>query len=324
MARRWLVLAGLALTTLSMPLLGVVPCYWSLVFILTVGGFGVAAFHPQVASLVGDLSGDRRSFGISVFVFGGTLGLGLSPFWVPSFANRFGLESLPLLAVPGFVLFVILWRLVPLDNPQFRSRMATTFRSSFDGRGWGLAYLTFVVTLRTITNLGLGYFLTMLYAERGFGLVEGAIPLGIYNIAGVLGGLAMGYCAHRTKPKPLVWGSILLSCPALYGFLHTDGVTSFVLLGLGGALIFGSNPITVAMAQELAPKNAAFASGLPLGFTWGIAGLLLLPIGYVADRIGVANTLSYLALLPLITGLLAMWLPVAGRAGSAAAESGTG
>lgn len=314
MARRWLVLAGIALTALFMPLLGVVPSYWTLVIILTAGGFGVAAFHPQVASLVGDLSGDRRTFGISLFVLGGTLGLGLTPFWVPGFASWFGLQFLPIIAVPGAILFFVIWRFVPLENPHFKSRRQTTFRASFDGRGWALTYLAFVVTMRTITNLGIGYFLTLLYWERGFGLVEGAIPLGIYNISGVVGGLVLGYCADRTKPKPLVWGSILLSCPALYAFVCTDGVISLVLLAVGGALILGSNPITVAMAQQLTPKNAAFASGLPLGFSWGIAGLILLPIGYVADRIGVADTLSYLALLPLITGILAMRLATVGEA----------
>ena len=116
MARRWLVLAGLTLTTISMPLLGVVPGYWSLVVILTAGGFGVAAFHPQVASLVGDLSGDRRAFGISLFVFGGTLGLGLTPFWVPLFASRIGLEYLPAISFPGLILVLLLWRFVPLGK----------------------------------------------------------------------------------------------------------------------------------------------------------------------------------------------------------------
>ena len=310
MARRWLVLAGLALTSVSMPLLGIAPGYWSLVFIVAAGGFGVAAFHPQVASLVGDLSGDRRTFGISIFIFGGTLGLGITPFWVPAFAEGIGLWLLPLLAVPGLVLCVILLRFVPLHNPHHSSRSGMTFRASFDGRGWALTYLVFVVTMRTISAFGIGYFLTLLYRDKGFGLVEGAIPLGIYNISGVVGGLVLGYCADRVNPKPLVWGSILLSCPALVGFLHTDGMTSYLLLVLGGVLLLGSNPLTVAMAQEIAPKNAALASALPLGFSWGIAGLMLLPIGYVADRVGLPETLTVLAVLPLLTGILALWLPL--------------
>ncbi len=308
-ARRWLVPAGLALTALSMPLLGIASGYWSLVLIVTACGLGVAAFHPQVASLVGDLSGARRSFGISIFIFGGTLGLGTTPFWIPAFAEEIGLGLLPLMTAPGLVLCAVLLRFVPLNNPHHSSRIGMTFRASFDGRGWALAYLAFVVTLRSISTFGIGYFLTLLYRDRGFGLVEGAVPLGIYNISGVVGGLILGYCADRVNPKPLVWGSILLSGPALFGFLHTDGVTSYVLLALGGALLIGSNPLTVAMAQEIAPKNAALASALPLGFSWGIAGLILLPIGYVADRIGLPNTLTYLAILPLLTGLLALRLP---------------
>ena len=75
MARRWLVVGGLALTTIFAPLMGIAPNYLSLVGILAMGGIGVAAFHPQVFSLAGELSAPRRSFGLALFIFGGTLGL---------------------------------------------------------------------------------------------------------------------------------------------------------------------------------------------------------------------------------------------------------
>ena len=308
MGRRHLVTAGLLLSALCSPLLGLVPTYLGLVAILAAGGMGVAAFHPQAFSLAGDLSRERRSFGLALFIFGGALGLGLTPLWVPYYASAFGLERLALMGVPGVVGVALLLKFVPLENPR-RSPRSLSLRDSLNGQGRALLVITVVVVLRSITSLGFGFYLTMLGKERGLSLVAGSIPLGIYNIAGVVGGLVAGYLADRVNPRPLVWGSLLLSAPFLYAFLYTYELTSYLALVLGGALLMASNSVLVAMAQELAPENSGLASSLPLGFSWGLASLTLPFIGHQADQIGVARTLEYLALLPLLTAALALLLP---------------
>ena len=65
----------------------------------------------------------------------------------------------------------------------------------------------------------------------------------------------------------------------------------------------------ITLAQELSPENSGLASSLPLGFSWGLASLTLPVIGYFGDQIGVAETLKYLALLPILTAGLAFFLP---------------
>lgn len=308
MRRRHLVIWGLLLTALFSPLLGLAPTYLSLVAILAIGGMGVAAFHPQSFSLAGELSGERRSFGLALFIFGGTLGLGLTPLWVPYCADRFGLESLAFAALPGVAVVLLLLKLSPLDNPHVKEK-ALSLRESFNGQGLPLLVITVVVILRSITGLGFGFYLTVLGKERGLSLVAGSIPLGIYNMAGVVGGLVAGYLADRFNPRALVWGSLLLCVPCLYAFLYTEGWASYLTLILGGALLLSSNSILVAMAQELAPQSSGLASSLPLGFSWGLASLTLPFIGHLADQIGVARTLEYLCFLPLPTAALSLLLP---------------
>ena len=117
---------------------------------------------------------------------------------------------------------------------------------------------------------------------------------------------------------------MLLSSPALYGYLQSDGLTAYVLLSLGGGFLLASNSILVAMAQELAPKNSGLASSLPLGFSWGLAGLFLPPIGYAADQIGMGVVLTYLALLPLVTAALALALPSPPSKSETPAQTGDG
>ncbi len=314
MGRRYLVIAGLLLCAIFSPLMGVAPNYALLVVSLALGGIGVAAFHPQVFSLAGELSGERRSFGLALFIFGGTMGLGLSPLWLPLYAEKIGLHALPLVSIPGLLFAVLLIKFVPLDNPQVKEG-GTASNWRLLGRDAGpLALITLIVVLRSVTGLGFGTFLSLLGEERGLNLVMGGVALGVYNIAGVVGALIAGYMADRLSPKGIVCVSLLLSAPPLYAFVSTEDVLmGYVLLAVGGGLLLASNSIMVALAQELAPENSGLASSLPLGLSWGLASTSLPIIGGVADGIGVAETLKYLALLPIFTGLLALFLPSSKR-----------
>ena len=256
------------------------------------------------------MSGSRRSFGLALFIFGGTLGLGLTPLWAPTYTNHFGLENLPYVSIPGLLFLLLLLRFIPLDNPNFANGKSNAQWRNLGDHAGPLFLITAIVILRSVTGLGFGTFLALLAQERGLDLVAGGIPLGIYNIAGVVGALLVGYLADRIDPKPLVWGSLLLSVPPLYAFIYAEGaLASNVLLFIGGGLLMSSNSIMVAMAQELSPENTGLASSLPLGFSWGLASLTLPLIGYLGDHIGVAETLKYLALLPILTAVLAFYLP---------------
>ena len=309
MTRRYLIVSGALLAALFSPLLGIAPNYAALVMVLALAGLGVSAFHPQTFSLAGELSGHRRSFGLALFIFGGTMGLGLTPLWAPYYVTRFGLERLPLVALPGLAAAILLIKFVPLDNPGARRSRSSSLRASLGPKALPLLLITLVVVLRSITAMGFAFYLTLLGKERGLSLVEGAIPLAVYNISGVVSTLIMGYLADRMDPKPLVWGSILLAAPALYGYIHADGAVGYLFLVVGGGMIMASNSVLVAMAQELSPDNSGLASSLPLGFSWGVASLTLPLIGYAADHMGVAQVLKYLALSSICPAFLALLLP---------------
>ena len=310
MRRRWLIVGGVGLAAVFTPLLGLAPSYWVLVTVLCLGGFGVAAFHPQAFSLAGELSGTRRSFGLALFVFGGTMGLGVTPLWVPFCAQSIGLEWLPLVGIPGLVFLLLVLRFVALDNRHAATLERPDRVTGFNGAGRPLALITVVVILRSVTALGFAFFLTVLLSrERGLSLVEGGVPLAAYNIAGVSGALLFGYLGDRFNARPLVCGSLFLSVPALLAFLQIEGPLGYVPLAIGGGLLLASNSILVALAQELVPQRSGLASSLPLGFSWGIASLSLGPVGWLADTYGVTETLRCLALLPLVTGTVALFLP---------------
>jgi hypothetical protein len=51
------------------------------------------------------------------------------------------------------------------------------------------------------------------------------------------------------------------------------------------------------------------ASGLMLGFSIGLGGLGVIPMGIVGDRIGTLPILTFLGLLAPVAGVLALTLP---------------
>ena len=308
--RELFVVVGVALAAVFTPLLGLASSFPATVLALALGGIGTAAFHPASFAMAGDLSRSRRTFGLSLFIFGGTIALGITPLWITRFAGTYGLERLPWLTLPGLAMVLVLWRTVPANARRGRTQSFRAMLQALAPHRNVLLLITGIVILRSVTAISFGTFLAVLEHERGVRVEEAGLPLSVYMTSGVVGSLIAGYLADRMHPKPLVWGGILLSAPLLWAYLHVPpGWTAYVLLGLGGALILSSNSVLVAIAQELAPDNAALASSLPQGFAWGLGGMTLPLVGYLADQIGMQQALSYLALLPVATAAVAFLLP---------------
>jgi len=64
------------------------------------------------------------------------------------------------------------------------------------------------------------------------------------------------------------------------------------------------------MAQDLVPSQAGTISALMMGFAWGMAGMVFIPIvGYTADHFTLHQVLASLILFPVIGALLTLKLP---------------
>ena len=308
MRRRTLVPLGVLLAALCMPLLGVAPNYAVLLVVVTLGGLGVSAFHPQSFVIAGDLSGRRRAYGIALFVFAGTSGLALTPVWVTFLVDRAGAEVLPLASLAGVAAALLIWRHVPLAGDPAGDRSWRNVGAQFAASVRPLAAILAVVVLRSIAFLGFNLFIAVLARDRGLSLEAGGVALSVYNLSGVLASLWLGRIADRVDPKPLICGSLVLSVPFLWAYAALPGPLSFLWLALGGALLGSTTAVMVALAQQAAPGQRALASSLPLGLSWGLASLTLPLLGWIADQVGVTAMLRGLAWLPLVAATIMLVL----------------
>lgn len=311
---RWLIFVGIGLAAVFAPLVGVVPSFSWLVPCVMLAGLGVSAFHPSGFVLAGDLSGERRAFGLALFIFGGTMALAFTPLWVPALATTLGMGLLPLATIPGLLILPFVIAVVP-KRTALRSALPERI-AEFRRALAPIGTIVSVVILRSIGGFGFAFFLPLLGQERQLSPLAWGLALSVYNLSGVVGSLILGWLADRRDPKPMVLGSLVLSTPFMLLALQADGLAALAMLAAAGTMVFATNSILVAMAQQYAPANAGFVSSLPGGFSWGVAGLTMPLFGLIADASGMLAAMRILAVLPLAAALLGFLLPKQGTSHS--------
>jgi FSR family fosmidomycin resistance protein-like MFS transporter len=308
---RRIMIFGPAIGGLSMSLIGLAPDYSSLIVLLILGGLGIASYHPEAAALTASLTGQRRTWGMSIFMLGGNLGFSLGPFLILAVVMGLGMKWSLLASLPAIGMSWLLHRTVlsPEKASTIHSRPIIEIESSLNRRALKFGVLLSIVVLRVTTVLSLTTFLPMIQKLRGFSLIAAGSSITVFMACGALGGVVGGFLADRVGRRAVIVTSFILVIPALLAFLYWKGSMSFFILAFLGFLIYLGEPSCIVLAQEMVPQQARTASGLIMGMAWGLAGWGVLGTGAMADAVGIEGALRYLLLLPIGALILSFFLP---------------
>lgn len=293
---------GLIVGSVLMSFLAVVPTVWLLFCILILGGLGSAIFHPSATSMVRSAS-ERKGLGIGFFTSGGPVGTALMPLIVLAILRNFGEAYIPFLAIVGVLLGVLLFAFTPEQTPVTGKNRPKLFDAKLFAGPIGLLSLAGI--MRAMAFISFSNAMPLwLVNSKGFSPDAQIIgwTLAAFSIAASLGVLASGALEQRLGRRLLTVGSMLLGLPALLLvlFVPTGSALYFICVALAGLFTNASIPLLVVTAQDLAPHAVATASGMLMGFTWGVAGVLYIGFGALQEAIGLtqAISLSYFFLLP--------------------------
>jgi FSR family fosmidomycin resistance protein-like MFS transporter len=222
-----------------------------------------------------------------------------------------GLARSVYIVVPGLLGLLVLLRYLRIPSNTVTHTRMLSLRSAFQGVHGPMALLFSIAVLREFTRLAVVTFLPIFLALQGRSLLAGGLTLSLFSLAGAFGGMVGGSLSDIWHRKGVIVASGLLCVPLLYGVFHTAGVQSFVLLACAAAMLSGANSVIIAFAQELVPGRAGTASSLVMGLGWGVAGVLLIGFGSLADMISVPRALDIAVMLPLLAAGLGLALPSA-------------
>src|SRR5438309_1278421 len=107
-ARRWMLPTSVLLTGAGFALMGLAPGYGTLVALVLLMGFGVAAYHPEGYKTATSVAGERKATALSWFSLGGNVGVALGPPVITALVTAVGLAGSLGLLVPTLIVSALL------------------------------------------------------------------------------------------------------------------------------------------------------------------------------------------------------------------------
>ena len=291
--------AGLGLSLLAIP-----DRYGLVLLLVIVSGLGIASYHPEGFKTARFFTGKKIATGLAVFTVGGNLGLALGPIVALGIIKYGGLDYLPLILLFSVIfLFLLLlaWRHIIHARPALASKTGGTIAK---GAYASLGMLIAAVIMRSWTHFGLMTYIPFYYidTQKGDPIYAGTL-VSIFLIGGAIGTLGGSPLADRLGYKRFLILSLALTSALLPLIFQVDGIMLFVTLGMVGVALISSFTATIAMAQQILPRNLGIASGLMAGFAIGTGGIGVTLLGVIADHFGLLAALKAILVLP-ITGLV--------------------
>jgi FSR family fosmidomycin resistance protein-like MFS transporter len=291
---------GPAMAGVFISSLGLAPTYGWLLLMVALGGAGVAAFHPPATA--GAIAGVKRNRAgaMAAFVSAGSLGYAIGPTYFSLVAGRLGLSRSWWAAIPGILISILMLALLPAPPAHPGKRPGFDWAALHGVRNQ-LAILYALVFIRSIIQITYAQFIPLyLHLERGYAVSTANYTLSLYLVFAALGGFVGGHLADRFGGPLVITVSMIGSVPFVALFFLSHGWLSVAGLLLGGLILLFTVPVNVVMAQDLVPSQAATVSGLMMGFAWGMAGIIFIPLtGWAADHITLHYALMALTVFPI-------------------------
>jgi MFS transporter, FSR family, fosmidomycin resistance protein len=295
-AMPWLLPVSAFVGGAGVALAGVGDSYALTVAAVAVSGIGVAAYHPEAARVARAASGGSHP-AMGWFSLGGNVGFATAPLLVGAVVATGGLGASPLLVVPaiaGAALCVAGIRATSAD----RAGAAVQPAGADDRRSFAL--LTGAIVCRSIVFVGLSAFVA-LHAGGG---TRGTTALFVLYVGGAVGTVAGGRLASRFGRVPVVKAAYALTVLAVAGVVLTSGPALLPFVALASAGLYVPFSLHITLAQDYLPRHVGTASGVTLGLTVSVGGVVAPLIGALADATSLRTALAPLILVPAVGRLL--------------------
>lgn len=309
MKKPYMVTFGPLLTAVFFSSIGLINSYAMLIVMIIFAGVGTAMFHPQAAAFVGQTSGRQGGLAMSLFVTGGSAGYYTGPLIIMSIVTWLGLEYSFVTIIPGLIICAVLYHILPQlpKRPHLHNLAGNHFPISYQLKA--IIALFLISTIRSFVISGFNTFIPIYLEKSQVEPIYYAVALTVFGMPGAVGSLVGGHLSDKFGRKTIIFLSMALALPFFWLFLRFSGILAIICLGCAGFAVFSSIPVVIIAAQELFPGRINTASSLVMGLSWGVGGLLVTPLGALAEHFGLTLALRGLIFVGVLACILVFFIP---------------
>lgn len=307
----WLLILSLLWIAFWMSVSGIVNNYYLLIVFTGLGALASALFHPLGSAVAVKLANKSRGTSLSIFMTIGGFAASVSPVVAIPAVKAYGLNVLIYFMIPGILvaLFMFIAKLHKVEIKQTKTENSEE-RGKFDMTAVkNVSFLVFISSSKVLIRSFLVTFGIQIMMLKQVDITASGFVLSVFLLTSSLGTIVGGYLNDRIGSKRvlLLFNILLFICMIIIVFFDSILVVlGFILIGLA---LSGSNTANIVMAYELLPENLNTATGLIMGLSGGLGGLVMLLYGKIADIQGLINSTSYLIIPILMVVFISFLLP---------------
>ena len=325
-SRQWFMGLGILLSCGSLAVTGFVTDYWTIFIAVSIMGLGSSLFHPEGARTVNALSGHHKGQGLSIFSVGGNAGFGFGPLIAVFLITNFGMKGISAFGLWGIFMCLASFLLVgklkqAIPSTSFNSNVSTKKNDATEVskeanqpkavNDWNsFSRLSIVIFVRSVVFTGLCSFLPLFcIQELGTSAATGSLTISVFSMAGILATLLGGFIADKKGYVTVLRIGCLMMVPvfAIAILSHNIYVLYAMLIPLSIA-VQGPYSSFVVLGQTYLAKNMGFASGVTLGLSTSIGGIVAPSLGKFADTYGISDVMYILIGITVLGAVTSLFL----------------
>lgn len=314
--KRVFIFWGVLLAAVFIPFSACTNNLYTLLLFIILGSLGVSIFHPQSIGFVIRFTRHDFTKSMGVFLSLGSIGYAFGPAISATITQYFGLEKLPYTSIVGILLAVIMFWCVPKisdrdKTPSTNKDIIKVFSDIFKSNQFKI--LLVISIMKALTSSSCSILLPFLWKENGHSALYIGTALFIFLFMGGIGSLMSPYFEKWLGTKNVIYISLLITLPLMLIFAFTYKTIPFVSLLAFALLAFSimlATPITMVLSQRELPQYKSIIGGFLNGFSWGIVGVAIGGLGFLAQKIGIMNVLIALYTIPIFCAYFVRYLKV--------------
>lgn len=314
-SKPWFVPAGPILCGLCLTTIAFTTNYWIIFCCAMLCGLGSSIFHPESALMVNKISGQLKGRALGSFSVGGNAGFAIGPMVAGFCAYAFDIHGLVIFGIMNTILAIILYKnMSKILAMAQRAEVAETkaHPGAVKENDWpAFSKLTVVIFARsvgfTLCNTFIPiYWISVLHSTAS----NGSMALSILFTMGAVITFIGGVMADRFGFVQVMRTAFILMIPSMFFFTNSTNIwfSTLLLIPVAFSLFAPYSPIVV-LGQTYLAKNAGFASGVTMGLSTTMGGLIAPVVGWGADQWGVTTALQILWMVAIAGAVFSFLVP---------------